>query len=144
MLASCGSVILALMAYQSCHQGSTRFFDFLIHNFAMAPFIGGIMLITGRNPSCITRWLETRAMLFAGEISYSLYLLHQTVFERLPHWMSHLIPDFESRWAETSPAQQVTTAIVAAIIVAYASTRLIEMPSRRWIRRHFMIRHEAT
>ena len=138
-LATCGSGLLALMAYQSCHPGSSRFFDFLNHNFAAAPFIGGIMLISGRNPSWITRWFETRAMLFAGEISYSLYLLHQTVFERLPKWMSHVIPDFESRWAETTQPLQIATAILAAIIVSYASTRIIEVPARRWIRRYFMI-----
>lgn len=63
-------------------------------------------------------------LLFVGDISYSLYLLHDMVGRRVVHIGAHFVP---TRLAFVLPF----LAMAAAIVLAWAMFRLVELPAKR-------------
>jgi peptidoglycan/LPS O-acetylase OafA/YrhL len=68
-------------------------------------------------------WLAIRPLVFIGEISYSLYLLHQYVGVTLIATLT--------RVAGASDLLAATVAAAACIALAYAVTSLVEIPAKR-------------
>ena len=105
--------------------GETNNNDLLINflpNFVYAPAIAIILIYSSQQGNTVSWLLETPAMIWAGEISYSVYLL-QFICHRISLLMVNGI--FED----------IGLSIVITTIVASLSYRFIETPARRYIRR---------
>ena len=76
------------------------------------------------------RWLSSRAMIVGGECSYSMYLLHPFLIR-----LAMIGKAEEPGVAEFMLRLGLFVAIATA--VAWISYMLIEVPSRRWLRRAF-------
>ncbi|MBU2959505.1 acyltransferase [Citreicella sp. C3M06] len=88
---------------------------------AIVPVLGTVLLLangTGRNP--VNRMLSTREMVFAGQISYSLYLWHWPV----------LTLSLYLRGAYSGPLETLLW-MGLSVGLAYLSWRYIETPARR-------------
>jgi len=92
--------------------GSMFAFGLLIYVFSMG---------RGR----ITSWLAHPLLVLLGEISFSLYLLHQ-IFLR--YYQINI-----ARFPDTSPAISLAIFWIIALISSYLMWVFIEMPSRRYI-----------
>ena len=78
----------------------------------------------------LSRLLSTRAALIGGQISYSTYLLHPFVLGLLVH---HSLA--RSTWLAACDLLFTMIAAFAAIyVISYFTYRVIEVPSRRWLR----------
>ena len=82
--------------------------------------------------SAVSRLLSSRATLFIGEISYSMYLLHFIV---LFHFKSALT-NVEALEPLDSLLRLVCM-LSLTVVLAYGSYRIVEVPSRRFLRRLF-------
>jgi peptidoglycan/LPS O-acetylase OafA/YrhL len=105
--------------------------------------VGSALLVYGMasNPDhLISRILSTKPALIGGEISYSTYLIHPFVFVLVFH--QALAPDASllvAEWLLTMVA-----AFAAVYIVSYASYRVIEVPTRKWIKYHLAVHPNQT
>lgn len=80
------------------------------------------------------RWLRAAPFVFLGSISYSLYLLHQTIGFALIHRMEA---------AGVPSLAAVALAIAAALVLATALTHLVERPAMRILRDGWRRRRRA-
>lgn len=89
---------------------------------------GGIVLRTVGNNflSRLGEKIENRFLLFMGNISYSLYLIHVPVGMK--------IVNLGSRFAHGTLGNIVVMAVAlgGSIVAAYAMYRLVELPAQRW------------
>jgi peptidoglycan/LPS O-acetylase OafA/YrhL len=111
------------------------------------PLLVGALALSSRGPS---RLLATRPAVHGGRISYSLYLVHVPVFEVL--WTAM------ARFPVVAPggrlyAVVVPGALLAALLLAHLTYRLLEEPARlalrsrgpgRWARRQRAAARVAT
>lgn len=85
-----------------------------------------IVLLSAQSDNLVSTVLSTRALVYLGEISYSIYLLHWILIE-----IGYCICQTDHlriRW-------RLIFGCVTLIIMAPASFKLIEEPGRRWGRR---------
>jgi len=111
--------------------GLNAYVQHLSLNFLCAPAIGYILFYVGRYDSGFTRFMASPTLVALGETSYSIYLVHTwtlRIFSRPPR------PDADWLWGSEG-AFRVICAIVLTLLVSYATYRLIEVPSRSWLRR---------
>jgi len=94
---------------------------------------GSALLVYGmasRPDHILSRVLSTRTALIGGQISYSTYLLHPFVLGLLVH---HSLA--RSAWLAVCDLLFTMIAAFAAIyVISYFTYRVIEVPSRRWLR----------
>ena len=99
----------------------------------------------------VSRALRSRPLLFAGTVSYSLYMVHglvQSLFLSGLAWLAGLLgqpglfvpmlaPNRPGLSAEAGLAADLVglAAIAAALIAAWVMYRLVEAPARQWSRR---------
>jgi len=76
------------------------------------------------------RLLSTTILVYLGEISYSIYMMHWPVRVVLRNALQ--ITDLLDKFP---PALVVLTFVVATLIAASASYHLVELPGRAWLRR---------
>jgi peptidoglycan/LPS O-acetylase OafA/YrhL len=106
---------ISLLAYNRDYgYGETWYRYFLSYSAALGLF----GLCVGRH------WLGGRALLFLGEISYSVYLLHPIILWLL--W---------SAWPGLQGWPRLIAACLASLVLAYASHRLVERPGIALARR---------
>lgn len=74
--------------------------------------------------SCFVRVLEKPYLVFSGEISYGLFLWHYPI--------ATVFFTYGFPWWVTLPVT-----FVASYLLAWLSSRFVEMPARRWVRRRF-------
>jgi peptidoglycan/LPS O-acetylase OafA/YrhL len=77
------------------------------------------------------RWLGTAPMAYLGAISYSLYLLHQSIGFALIHRM-------EQRGVAPLAAVAITVGVI--FVMATLLTYMVERPALRWIRSTWRVR----
>jgi peptidoglycan/LPS O-acetylase OafA/YrhL len=96
---------------------------FPLPNAVMAgPFLLVLLCAVERDTRPLGGWLRSAAMVFAGEASFALYLVHETVILNLPPVLRLPV------WAEAS-------AVVAVSAVAAVSLHLVvERPANRVLR----------
>jgi peptidoglycan/LPS O-acetylase OafA/YrhL len=104
----------------------------VLPNFFLAPPLVALMVCTSLAAwHRVSAFLSSRPLQFMGDISYSVYIWSFFAF-------SALAASYRAEaWSFESVAQSVikVVAIAAATtIFAYGSYRLIEVPSRRWLR----------
>lgn len=94
----------------------------------MALFVAGVAWADGP----VRRVLSTRPMVWAGKVSYSLYMVHAVVimvFGQLLPWTAHQHDPLTVRLAI------LITYLSVCVIAAATTYHLIEEPARRWLRR---------
>lgn len=77
------------------------------------------------------RWLRAAPLAWLGAISYSLYLLHQSIGFVLIHWLEH---------HGAPPVLAVLATVAVMFVLATALTRLVERPAMRLIRTSWQAR----
>lgn len=78
------------------------------------------LFVTGR-----LAWLRIAPLAYLGAISYSLYLLHQSIGFALIHWMEK---------GGMAPLTAIGLTVGAIFVLATALTYLVERPALHWIR----------
>ena len=121
-----GACYLGFFAYGQI--GS--YVQFLSLNFLCAPMIAFILLYVARYDSAFTRFLSLPTLLILGDTSYSIYLIHT--------WTLRIFlqpaPTLTWLWAADA-VFRIFGAILFTLLVSHATYRLIEAPSRAWLRR---------
>lgn len=116
-----------------------EFLNFIHANFWNVPAAVGLVFYVARYDSSLNRLLSSPLAVVGGEASYSIYLMHLWLVQRL-----------------AGPERDVTVAsllewlarfsiyVVMTMAVAYGTYRLIEIPARRLIRQTFSLRAQTT
>jgi peptidoglycan/LPS O-acetylase OafA/YrhL len=100
------------------------FFKFLHTNFLLAPACYMLILACALEDNFLSEVLSRPAPQFLGEISYSVYLCHL------------IIPTFAPLAGEEWPTTlRLTFAIMLAIVFAAGLYTVVEVPSKRWLRK---------
>jgi len=99
-------------------------------NFLCAPAIAVIMFYLGRYDTSFTRFLSSPTLVALGDTSYSIYLVHTWTLRIF----LHPAPVLSWIWG-IDAVFRVLFAIVFTLLVSYATYRLVEVPSRVWLRR---------
>jgi peptidoglycan/LPS O-acetylase OafA/YrhL len=103
----------------------------ILSNFIYAPVLAPLMLCLCRYESGLSRLLSSRPAVFLGEISYSIYIWSFFVMTMLS---SYFVSKEESALAYLNSTVKALVTIALTVVFAYGSYRLIEAPSRRWLR----------
>jgi peptidoglycan/LPS O-acetylase OafA/YrhL len=102
----------------------------LAFNFLCAPPIAFILFYVCRYDSLFTRFLSAPTLVALGDMSYSIYLLHAFTIR-----IFFVPPPADWNWAWGLDALlRIISGIVLTLLLAYATYRLIEVPSRAWLR----------
>jgi peptidoglycan/LPS O-acetylase OafA/YrhL len=90
-----------------------------------APLYAALIVIFAQERGWVARALRGRVWVLGGEISFSLYLIHQTLLR-----LMHAYPDLVLR--VPSPARW-TVYTIMVLAASYCLWAFVEKPSRRWI-----------
>ena len=122
------SATLLFCTMLACYDPQNRLPNGTIHPpfVALMVVFGVAVYLTGRNR---LRWLQSRPLLFLGDISYSLYLIHQV----FGYWM---IRQLER--GGVNPNLAVAAAVAASILLGFAIRTLVEIPAQRALRKVFV------
>jgi peptidoglycan/LPS O-acetylase OafA/YrhL len=115
------------------------YFNTLILNFGLAVPIAVVMFCTARYSGAVAGFLGSAPLVRLGDLSYSIYAVHTWTLRPL---IRPPVP-YDTTMA-VDAALRIPLAIVVTIAVATATYRLIEVPSRAYIRKHLsqaMARH---
>jgi peptidoglycan/LPS O-acetylase OafA/YrhL len=136
-----GALILHLIAMGPADDSKSSvlgFLGFYGPSFGAAPFIAVIVFCCARYDSPVASLFSSWPMTLGGEASYSLYLLHMMVVDAF-------------RW-EAAPVTAPSVAlgclvrlivtVLSAIGLAIVVWRIVEVPSRRWLRKVLLPRPE--
>lgn len=136
LLLSLGGALLfgaaALLVDFYANGATSQFVHFIRQNFLFTP--GVACLLLGLAVSAPALW-RGRLIERIGEASYSLYLLHPFVLGIIHRPDPS---DAGTAWHTAEVLMRFGFAVVAAILVSFASYRIIEDPSRRSLRRLLM------
>jgi peptidoglycan/LPS O-acetylase OafA/YrhL len=101
-------------------------------NFGFALFLSILIFCCARyRQTALSRLLSTRWMVLCGEASYSLYLGHLLVINAFRYEAAEI-----TSWqVAIGSFLQLAIVIMAAIGLSLVTWSLIEMPSRKWLRR---------
>jgi peptidoglycan/LPS O-acetylase OafA/YrhL len=105
--------------------------QFLALNFLCAPLIGFVLFYLGRYDTAFTRFMSSPLLVLLGDTSYSMYLIHTwtlRLFTRPP------APAVNWFWI-IEAMLRATCGIALTLIVSYGTYKIIEVPSRAWLRR---------
>jgi peptidoglycan/LPS O-acetylase OafA/YrhL len=104
----------------------------LLPNFIFAPALAFFMVYVCLLPeSWMSRALSSPSLLFMGEISYSVYVWSFFVLDAIA---DRFKPGAFSAEAVATSLFKIAGAVCLTTVFAYGSYRMIEMPSRRWLR----------
>jgi peptidoglycan/LPS O-acetylase OafA/YrhL len=99
----------------------------------LPPFM--LMLwVLSRNEGLVSRVLASRPLTYLGDISFTLYMVHQPVISYF-YLKGHYFGGREWPWW-----CQWTAVFVGSMLAAIASYHLVEVPVRDWLRRRLTIR----
>lgn len=98
----------------------------------MLPIFPMVIIVLGLGRGLLSRLLASRPAIFLGEISYSVYLVHVSVYV---FYARHFMP------SESAPGPiGLAICIVVSLGIATLIWRFIETPARRAVRRHVVER----
>lgn len=103
----------------------------LLSNFLFAPAIAPLLLCCCLHDNPLSRMLSSRPLMFAGEISYSVYIWS---WSALTLAAPLFVSAEASQLAYLNSSFKVALCIGYATIFAYGSYRLIEAPARSFLR----------
>jgi peptidoglycan/LPS O-acetylase OafA/YrhL len=137
-LAWCAAVLFITPISES------RALNGIMPNFIFAPGIAFVALACCQREGWLSRLLSSRLAMFAGEISFSVYIWSWAVMRLLGEQFRAPAP---SQMAFINSTFSTAAIVLLTPVFAYGSYVLIEMPSRRWLRRQFaepIIEHATT
>jgi peptidoglycan/LPS O-acetylase OafA/YrhL len=108
--------------------GNAALAAFMLHVGLLLPIAALIYAVATSNSF---GWLRHKFVLRMGEASYSMYLLHLIVAERLAS--SIHLADIEPNWVNAIISFTIAVAAIAGL--SLASYRTIEVPAQRMLRR---------
>lgn len=129
-------VVIIALPYAVTHAGEFRVRLLRTASSAPAMFVDQtltalyfalVVLVFATGRGALSAMLSTRPLVLLGEISFSLYLLHQIIinlYQTYPQWF---------RWIP-SPLF-FATFVCAMLIASYVTWRWVEGPTRRYLRR---------
>jgi peptidoglycan/LPS O-acetylase OafA/YrhL len=132
-----GGAFLALICFGVIYLGAidlgeiNAYVRHLSLNFLCAPLIGFILFYSARYDTSVSRFISLPGIVLMGEASYSIYLIHPwtlRIFSQPP------APDANWLWGSAA-VLRVGCAIVLTLLMSFATYRLVEVPSRHWLRR---------
>lgn len=100
----------------------------LLHSGLLAPLFGVLIVALASDCGPIAAVLRTRILVFLGQASYSLYLLHEPLAALL----------YKFRWSPLigmAQGPRFAIYLAAAIAISSAVFAWYEEPARRWLRR---------
>jgi peptidoglycan/LPS O-acetylase OafA/YrhL len=101
----------------------------ILHDSLLMPLFGCVILgLAGENP--LSAFFALRPLVFVGEASYCLYLLHFNLWNMIHN--SHVLDRLNL--SQFDP----WISYVLLIAMAVAALHLIEKPAQRWLRRRMM------
>jgi peptidoglycan/LPS O-acetylase OafA/YrhL len=122
-LAAFGS---GIVVYQLSYYVSFREVDFYTLGWHLTLIIGVVLILVGAtNSSVVRRVLNLPMFVWLGTISYSLYLLHEIVFESV----------LRSIGPEHVAGKAMLVVVVVSLIVATISYRCVELPFMNWVKK---------
>lgn len=107
--------------------------------FGFAPFMAVIIFCSARYDNYFSRFLSHPTIQLGGEMSYSVYLLHMPIGEAFSRDAA-LVTSFIVGMADLSRLFIALLSILGAALISY---RLIEVPSRRMIRKYLLIKSDG-
>jgi peptidoglycan/LPS O-acetylase OafA/YrhL len=108
--------------------------NLLLSNFIFAPAIALIALSACQNETTLlSRWLSSKPLIFAGEISFSVYIWSWAVMSLVQAHLNTAGPLTFGGVLNSALAVALIGLLTTAF--AYGSFLLIEMPPRQWLRR---------
>jgi peptidoglycan/LPS O-acetylase OafA/YrhL len=131
ILALAGLVLFGAIYLHAIHQEAINLYvQHLARNFLCAPTIAFIMFYVARYETSFTRFMASPTLVALGETSYSIYLIHTWTLRLFVH----PAPTLNWIWG-LDAGLRILLGIVLTLMLAYATYRLIEVPSRVWLRR---------
>jgi hypothetical protein len=103
----------------------------LMSNFMFAPAIAALLLYCCLSDSPVSRAMSSKPLLFAGQISYSVYIWSWSALTLLGSSFASQQP---SALAYFNSGVKFTACIGFATVFAYGSYLLIEAPARAYLR----------
>lgn len=94
------------------------------------PILGGMLLSLTRDRDWGARALSTRPMMYLGEISYSIYMVHWLVVTIIRRGIPAAFPG-----AQPTSVFTIVGGVLATIALAAVVHRWVEVPGRRWLRK---------
>ena len=109
---------------------------FFIPDFLVIPLMAGLLLAGASNRGRLGRGLETRPMVWLGEISYSIYLVHWPVLVAI----AIAVAEFHGTPVTETPSHEEAMLLLPLALglilgLATLTHRWIETPARRRLRR---------
>jgi len=103
-------------------------------NFGFAPFLAILIFCCARYDFGVSRLMSLPWIVLCGEASYSLYLGHFVIIDAFRYETAVIANDYA--WQLTVASfLRLAVVIMASIGMALVSWKLIEVPSRRWMRK---------
>ena len=113
-LAIGGSVLLVLtFAYRNPFFRDT--FRYTLQSFALMPIF---FWLTLPQPSAVANWLSSRPLRWIGQLSYSMYLIHHTLFHHIYHYHRPSLAG-------------ATIVLILSLVYAQAMRSCVELPLQR-------------
>ena len=109
----------------------------LLSNFLFAPALAPLLLVCCLHQGLVSRFLSSRPLMFAGDISYSVYIWSWSALTLAAPLYVSAEP---SNLAFFNSAVKLAICIGYTTIFAYGSYRLIEVPARGYIRAKLLAR----
>jgi hypothetical protein len=128
-LSLCGLIAYGYFQRMGWPAAVARYGHFASENFGCAPEIAALIFCVSRYDTVFSRWLGGWLLVTLGETSYSIYIVHTwtlKLFARGPMPANTL--------TMFGGALRFVLGILFTLIVSSATYRLIEVPSRRWLR----------
>ena len=102
-----------------------------IHNSDLVLVLGFAMLVfsCSTDTGIVARFLGWQPIYFLGEVSYSLYLIHEIVDRTLKYYYKH---HYTGSYLN---APVILTYLTAIIFLSYLGYRFVEVPAREYLRR---------
>jgi peptidoglycan/LPS O-acetylase OafA/YrhL len=116
------------VAYRPHWHASLQLFHM---SFGFAPFIALLLFCCARYDNAVVRALAGRWILLCGEASYSLYLWHVVVIERLGIGA----PPPATMRIMAGASMRLALGVCACVGLSLVSWQLIELPARNRLRR---------
>jgi peptidoglycan/LPS O-acetylase OafA/YrhL len=108
--------------------GKSRFFmDYYEYAFTLAIYFGLLYLFAVNK----LKFIVNRVTVFFGNLSFSLYLIHETIGLTVMAFLQHYI-----HWTLA-----FGTALLVVILLAYFINRFVEVPSAKYLRKKFHSNH---
>jgi peptidoglycan/LPS O-acetylase OafA/YrhL len=108
---------------------------FQVSDTATVAALASLIVVGASNRGRGRRLLETRGMLWLGEISYSVYMIHWPLLVAVPWlWQGFRKEKFGTSFSSAGSFLVLTAAIGVVLLLAHLTWRYFELPWRRRLR----------